>query len=45
MTGEQFASPPCFLHELDPEFREPEELDVEKVKKPVLVDKAMTDES
>ena len=20
MTGDQFASPPCFLHELDPDF-------------------------
>ena len=20
MSGEQFASPPCFLHELDPDF-------------------------
>lgn len=20
MTGDQYASPPCFLHELDPDF-------------------------
>jgi len=42
----QYASPPCFLHELDPEFLGIEMPETGKVKKkPVPADKAETDES
>jgi hypothetical protein len=42
----QYASPPCFLHELDPEYLGIEQLEAAKVKKkPVRADEAETDKS
>jgi hypothetical protein len=44
MSDERYASPPCFLHELDPEFLAIENEEAEKVKKrPKPADKAETD--
>ena len=43
MSGEQFASPPCFLHELDPEFRDVETAEPPKAKEPERPRKAETE--
>ncbi len=45
MSGEQYASPPCFLHELDPDFVEVETPEPRKTKKPKRPEKDETDES
>jgi hypothetical protein len=41
----QYASPPCYLHELDPEFRETEKPEARKKKRPLPPPKAETDDS
>ena len=43
MSGEQFASLPCFLHELDPEFRDVETAEPPKAKEPERPRKAETE--
>ena len=41
----EYASPPCYLHELDPDFLAIEEPKVAKPKKPGRPKKAESDES